>query len=111
LAILFSFFFSLKQVISAILAMRILVQFIAQALGVMRLRQKNGTKGLPFKMWLYPVPVIVSVLIWVALFVSTKAFAVWGACMALAGVVVFYIKEKNSKKGTTAPEEFSLEKE
>jgi amino acid transporter len=111
LAIVFSFFFSLKQVISAILAMRILVQFIAQAIGVMRLREKNGTKGLPFKMWLYPLPVIVSVLIWLALFVSTKMFAVWGTCMALAGVVVFYIKENSTKKGADAPEKFSIEEE
>jgi amino acid transporter len=95
LAILFSFVFSLKQAISAILAMRILVQFIAQAIGVVLLRRRKGVERLPFKMWLYPVPVIVSGLIWLALFVSTKMFAVWGTCMALAGVVVFYIKEKS----------------
>ena len=34
LAIIFSFFFKLTEVISAILAMRILVQFIGQAVGV-----------------------------------------------------------------------------
>ncbi|WP_121354446.1 APC family permease [Flavisolibacter nicotianae] len=96
LAILFSFLFSLKQVISAILAMRILVQFIAQAIGVIRLRKKRGVKDLPFKMWLYPLPVVVSILIWLALFVSTKMFAIWGTCMALAGVVVFYMKEKRA---------------
>lgn len=99
LAVVFSFFFSIRQVISAILAMRILVQFIAQALGVIRLRAKMGKGKLPFKMWLYPLPVIVSVAIWLALFVSTKMFAVWGTGMALAGVVVFYIKERSGKKG------------
>ena len=97
LAILFSFLFSLKQVISAILAMRILVQFIAQAIGVVLLRRRKGAEGLPFRMWLYPLPVIASGLIWLALFVSTKMFAVWGTCMALAGVVVFYVKERRGK--------------
>jgi amino acid transporter len=97
LAILFSFLFSLKQVISAILAMRILVQFIAQAVGVVLLRRRKGGEGLPFRMWLYPLPVIVSGLIWLLLFVSTKMFAVWGTGMALAGVVVFYVKERNNR--------------
>lgn len=94
LAVVFTFLFSLKDAISAILAMRILVQFIAQAIGLVLLRRRQGIKNLPFKMWLYPVPVITSVMIWLALFVSTKMFAVWGTGMALAGVGVYYLKER-----------------
>jgi len=36
--------------------MRLLVQFIGQAVGVMLLRRRRGTQGLPFKMWFYPLP-------------------------------------------------------
>ena len=98
LALVFTFLFSLKEAIAAILAMRILVQFIAQAVGLVLLRRREGTKKLPFKMWLYPLPVTASVMIWIGLFVSTKMFAVWGTGMAVAGVAVFYLKEKAAQK-------------
>jgi fructoselysine transporter len=93
LAIVFSFSFSLKGVISAILAMRILVQFIAQTIGVVLLRNRNGTAGLPFKMWLYPLPVILSITIWLFIFVSTGWYAVFGLGMAILGIGIFYLKD------------------
>lgn len=88
---IFSLFMRLGDVISSILAMRILVQFIGQGVGVMMLRAKYGTEGLPFKMWLYPVPVILSVAIWLFLFISTEWFALWGMLIALVGVGVYFL--------------------
>ena len=90
LAIIFSFSSSLKQVINAILAMRIPVQFIAQAIGVILLRNKYKGKDLPFKMWLYPLPILISVVIWIFLFISTGWFALWGSLIAVAGVFGYY---------------------
>lgn len=103
LAIILSLSLSIKQVIPAILAMRILVQFIAQAIGVVLLRKRKGTKGLPFKsdsyrMWLYPLPVIVSIAIWLFAFYSTGRMAIWGTSVAALGVVVFFIREAWNKK-------------
>ncbi|MGN6401590.1 MAG: APC family permease [Flavisolibacter sp.] len=92
LGIIFSFSFSLKGMISAILAMRILVQFIAQSVGVVLLRKRKGENSLPYKMWLYPLPVIVSILIWLFVFISTGWFALWGTLIALTGVAVYFIK-------------------
>ncbi len=57
-AFVFSLLFKMKHVIDGILAMRIMVQFIGQAAGVILLRKRNGTKHLPYKMPLYPLPVI-----------------------------------------------------
>jgi len=105
LGIIFSFSFSLKGVISAILAMRILIQFIAQSVGVMLLRKRRGENSLPFKMWFYPLPVIVSILIWLFVFISTGWFALWGSLMALIGIAVYFIKnnlERKARKGATA---------
>jgi fructoselysine transporter len=87
----FSMIFRLRQVIDSILAMRILVQFVGQAIGMMLLRKKFGTANLPFKMWLYPLPVILSILIWLFLFVSTGWFAIWGSLIAAAGVAVYFL--------------------
>lgn len=68
----FSLLFRLGEVISAILAMRILVQFVGQAVGLVLLRRRRGTQGLPFKMPLYPLPVVVAVIVWLWVFASIK---------------------------------------
>lgn len=95
---IFSLFLRLEHAISAILAMRILVQFVAQAIGVVRLRRRKGTAGLPFKMWLYPLPVILSVAIWLFVLYSTGKVAIFGLLLASAGVGVFYLTKDLWKK-------------
>jgi fructoselysine transporter len=90
LGLLFSLRLRLEQAISAILAMRILVQFVAQAVGVIMLRKRKGTEGLPFKMWLYPLPVILSIGIWLFVFYSTGKVAWFGMLLAGIGVIVYY---------------------
>jgi fructoselysine transporter len=56
------------------------------------LRKKFGTKELPFKMWLFPLPVILSIAIWIFLFISTGWFALWGSLIAVVGVIVYMVK-------------------
>lgn len=68
----FSLLFKLGEVISAILAMRILVQFVGQAVGLLLLRRRRGTAGLPFRMPLYPLPVVVAIAVWLWVFWSIK---------------------------------------
>mgnify|MGYP002336136610 CR=1 FL=1 len=92
LGFVFSLLFKLTDVISSILAMRIIVQFIGQGVGVILLRKKFGASGLPFKMWLFPLPVILSIGIWIFLFISTGWFALWGSLIAVIGVIVYFIK-------------------
>ena len=99
---LFSLLFKLADVISAILAMRILVQFVAQAIGVVQLRRRNGAKNLPFKMWLYPLPVIFSVITWLFVFYSTGKVVWFGLTLIAMGILVFYIT-KNLWKGPLNP--------
>ncbi len=104
--LLFSVLFKLSEAISAILAMRILVQFIAQSIGVILLRRRKGTAQLPFKMLLYPLPIIVSVLIWLFVFYSTGKIALVGLSLAAAGVVVYFITRDlwgKPREETTVP--------
>jgi len=93
LGFLFSLLFRLERAIDSILAMRIIIQFIGQTVGLVLLRERSGTKDLPFKMWLYPVPVVLSICIWLFLFISTGWFALWGSLIAAGGVVIFYISQ------------------
>ena len=80
----------LEFAIKAILAMRILVQFVAQAAGVVLLRKRKGTAGLPFRMWLYPLPVILSIIIWLFVWYSTGYMAIMGLILASIGANVFF---------------------
>jgi amino acid transporter len=98
LGLLFSLSFSLKDVISAILAMRILVQFIAQAIGVMLLRERKSENQLPFKMALYPLPVFISIIFWLFVFFSTGMFALWGSMLVICGWIVYQLKTRMENK-------------
>lgn len=100
---IFSLFMRLGEVISSILAIRIIVQFIGQGVGVSLLRKRFGKGELPFKMWLFPLPVIISVCIWIFLFISTGWFALWGSLIAIAGIIVYIAKSRliNSAKPET----------
>ena len=93
LGFIFSLLLRLEKAIDSILAMRIIIQFIGQSVGLVLLRKRLGTESLPFKMWLYPVPVILSISIWLFLFISTGWFALWGSLIAATGVFVFYVSQ------------------
>ena len=53
-------FFPLSDVISALVVIRILLQFILQAVGVIVLRIRRPELPRPFRMWLYPLPAILA---------------------------------------------------
>jgi len=99
LAFIFSMLFRMADVISGILAMRIVVQFIGQAIGVVLLRKRNGTQQLPYKMPLYPLPVILAVILWAFIFYST-GLNVIGAFLIVfgSGIVVFLVQAKLRKQ-------------
>ncbi len=88
-AILFSLSLSLIDVIRAILAMRCLVQFIGQAIGLILLRRR-ASERLRFRMRLYPVPVIVAMAGWAAIFLSTGRTPMLASFAAMAaGTLIF----------------------
>ena len=99
IAFVFSLLFKIEQVISAILAMRILIQFIGQAVGVVLLRKKKGTIGLPFKMPLYPVPVIVAIGIWLYIYISTGLWYMLGGLIVTTLGVIAFLLLQLTKKG------------
>ncbi len=95
----FSLLFRMSDVISGILAMRIIVQFIGQAVGVMLLRKRNGTKSLSYKIPLYPLPVIIAIIIWILLFCCTglKSIISFGIVVG-TGIIVYFIQAKLNNK-------------
>jgi fructoselysine transporter len=91
LAFFFSVKLDLETSIAGILAVRLIVQFIGQAVGVMLLRKRLGTERLPFKMWLYPAPALLTMIGWAWLFWHTGAARVWGLLEIVMGVLAFLV--------------------
>jgi amino acid transporter len=96
IAFVFSITFkNISDVVHAILAMRILTQFIAQAAGLLLLSKRKGRAFLPWKMFLYPLPVITAIGMWLALFFFTgRQMMLYALLFIAAGVLVYFIKEE-----------------
>jgi amino acid transporter len=95
-------FFSLGQVIAALVVVRIVMQFSLQHVGVMMLRKRRPGMPRPFRMWLYPLPPILA-LVGFAYIVfvrrgSAKELLLAGA-VVLVGTVVFLVRSSSN----TAP--------
>lgn len=92
LALVLSVALDLQTAIVGILAVRLLVQFIGQAVAVILLRQRWGAQRLPFKMWCYPLPAVLSAIGWAWLFWQTGPARRWGVLEITAGVIAFLLR-------------------
>lgn len=63
-------FLSLDRLISWLILVQILSQFIWQCAGVILLRRYRKDLEQPFTMWLYPLPALLSLLLWLYVFAS-----------------------------------------
>ena len=95
MAIVFALSLTLRDAIRSILAMRCIIQFVGQAAGLVLLRRRWGADRLPFRMWLYPIPVIIAIVGWTAIFLSTgKRPMIAAAAAASAGILVYLGRAK-----------------
>jgi amino acid transporter len=85
-------FFPLDLVIDALIAMRILVQFIGQIGGVVLLRRRAPALTRPFRIWLYPLPLVIALAGWIFIFSTTgRDVILFGLGVLLLGVVCFLV--------------------
>lgn len=98
-AFVFSLLFKLSEVISAILAMRILIQFIAQAYGLILLKRRRKEVNFPYKMPFFPLPVYLAIAMWAGILISTGLTMVLGGLTAIvSGTAVYFIKSKVNRE-------------
>ncbi len=81
----------LFSVIRSILAMRCLIQFAGQAVGLLLLHARGKTRGWPFHMWLYPVPAVLAIAGWLAIFISTGRKPMVVSLVAMAAGILVYL--------------------
>lgn len=86
-------FDELKTVIKWLLAIRILIEFVAQAVAVLVL-QRAG-REFPFRMWFYPLPALVAISLWVGLFLATGETPILiGLGVLAAGLGVYLLRAR-----------------
>jgi len=89
----FSLLFKLREVIVALMAIRILIEFVAQAVAIFVL-ERRGMK-FPFRMWLYPLPALAAIGMWLGLFLATgRWFILIGLGVLALGIVVYLARAR-----------------
>jgi fructoselysine transporter len=106
-----SLLFRLSTVIAAILATRLLVQFIGQAIGLILLHRRWPPERFPFKMWLYPLPAILTMFGWAALFWATGTARKWGLLLIGLGILAFLLRAREVRQWPFAAAEARPEPE
>ena len=99
-------FFRLADVIAALVVIRIMVQFLAQIVGLIVLRQTKPDFPRPFKMWLYPIPALIAIVGFLYVLIMRPNFqkeVKYAAVLIVLGLIVYFIR--SYKRG-----EFPFEK-
>ena len=93
-ALLFCFF-RLADVIAALVVIRILLQFLLQAVGLIVLRIRRPDLHRPFRMWLYPVPAVLAIVGFIYVVYERHDAAKqirFAVVILIAGLVLYFIR-------------------
>ncbi len=91
----FSLLFRLGDAITAILTMRILVQFVSQAVGIIAWNYNHQGEERPYKMPLFPIPAILSIIIWLYIYSCIKwEFIVSSLGIIGLGIVTYFVRKQ-----------------
>jgi basic amino acid/polyamine antiporter, APA family len=87
--------FRLADIIAAMVVIRIIVQFIAQIVGLLILRKTRPDMPRPFKMWLYPVPALVALIGFLYVMFMRDGFFTqvkYAAVLIALGLIVYFVR-------------------
>jgi amino acid transporter len=94
-------FLRLADLIAALVVIRILLQFLVQAVGVMILRYRRPDMPRPFRMWLYPVPALLAIAGFLFILLSRKNFQreiKYALVILVAGLLVYAIRARRRRE-------------
>jgi len=94
-------FFPLADVISALVVIRILLQFIVQAIGLIVLRIRRPEMPRPFRMWLYPIPALLAVAGFGYILIARHNFLKelrYAAVILIAGLIIYTVRAWRNKE-------------
>ena len=85
----------LADVIAALVVIRIIVQFLAQTVGVIVLRVRRPDLPRPFRMWLYPLPALLAFGGFIFVLVSRPNYLKeirLAVVLILLGLVIYFVR-------------------
>lgn len=92
-------FLPLGQIVDWLVLVEIVSQFVWQCAGVILLRRYRRDIPQPFVMWLYPVPALVALALWIYVFVSAPVSGILFAVGVVAlGVVCYGVFEDGPRR-------------
>ena len=85
----------LPEVIGGLVAIRVMNQYLPQAIGFFVLRFRNPDMPRPFRMWLYPLPGIAIILGWVYILgTSNRRSLLLGVAVFAVGSIAFFVRAR-----------------
>jgi amino acid transporter len=96
--------FRLADVVTALVVIRIMTQFLAQTIGLVILRTTQPDFPRPFRMWLYPVPALLAFVgyIYTVVMRPKSIQSIWLAIIVvIVGTILFWARSAGSR--STAP--------
>jgi APA family basic amino acid/polyamine antiporter len=105
-AILFCFL-RLADVIAALVVIRIMIQFLIQAIGVIVLRVRRPDMPRPFRMWIYPAPALIAAFGFVYILFQRPNPAKelkYGIAIIIVGTIVYLVRSFTRREWPFAAE-------
>jgi basic amino acid/polyamine antiporter, APA family len=85
----------LGEVIGSLIAVRVLIQYLPQTVGFFVLRVRAPEMNRPFRMWLYPVPGIISLIGWLfVLGTAPRRSLVFAVAVLLVGSAAYLVRAR-----------------
>src|ERR1700733_11624141 len=94
-------FLRLRDAIAALVVIRIILQFLVQAVGVVVFRVTRPDVARPFRMWLYPLPALVAVAGFLFILFNRENWQKeirYAVVILLAGLAIYMIRAWRSRE-------------
>ena len=89
--------FRLADLVAALVVIRIMMQFVLQAIGVIIFRKRDPDHERPFRMWLYPLPALLALIGFVYILFSRRNFereVILATILIVAGTVAYLLRAR-----------------
>jgi APA family basic amino acid/polyamine antiporter len=99
-------FLRLRDAIAALVVIRLILQFLVQAVGLIVFRVTRPDAPRPFRMWLYPIPALVAIAGFLFILFNRQDWQKeirYAAVILLAGLMIYMIRAWRSSEWPFAP--------
>jgi len=99
-------FLRLRDVIAALVVIRIVIQFLVQIAGLLILRARHPEFPRPFRMWLYPLPALVAIAGFLFILFSRQNFLReirYAVLILVVGTAIYLVRAWRRREWPFAP--------